>query len=322
MQTLSFEKSGYLFIESLLNPNTGLAASSADEDRTTVYTNAVAAFVLIHEANLTAAERIFDVFQKYYHANRDNFQGFPQSWNSRTGGPDPTSIHWEKDAAFLLLALNYFGLVSSKIRKYRHLVYGLVSWLTTRSKLCELIVAEGVADMYAALTPFAKKRVVRQVIPRLRQCFFSKGQISSSDYEHNLNHIVRGALVFDDASGLAHLHNFARTETWKYDARTEITAYSALVGDSFINLEISAQVLLTWHFLPHKPARKRVELRTELEKLFLPLHDNPQARGLPYFVGNQNLGGAYDRPAMGPTCFLLFNYWRFNPFDPGKVPLI
>jgi hypothetical protein len=195
MATLPFEKSGYLFIESLVNPNTGLVASYEGECYTTTHKNSLAAMAMLHESNRTAAERIFDVFARYYHTQRHGFHGLPKDWEVCAGLPDTTSIHWEGEAAFLLLALNYYREITGGHGKYQDLAAGLTSWLMQRACECEHLVAEGVANTYAAFENLA---------------------------------------------------SFRRSEIWTFDHATEITAYSAYTEEQFINVEVSAQLLLAW----------------------------------------------------------------------------
>ncbi len=318
MPTLSFEKTGYLFIESLLHPATGLAASREGECYTTVYKNALTAMALLHKGNGVAAEKIFEVFRKYYQSYRKHFHGFPRVWDSCTGLPEMTSIHWEGETAFLLLALNYYRQIAGSYGKYQELAQGLVSWLTHRANECEQLLADGVANMYAALAPWIDDPAIRQILNRLYACFFSEGQISSRDYEHVLEHIIRGALVFGDTSGFNYLPKFARSEIWDFEKITEITAYSALVTDPFINVEISAQLLLAAKIWQQECRLNFSHLQTELEKLKVPGRSNPRSVGLPYFVTERGFLQTSTLPIIQPTCYLLFYFWGFNPFAPGS----
>jgi len=318
MESLSFDKAGYLFIESLLHPATGLAASREGECYTTVYKNALAAMALLHEGNHVAAERIFEVFRKYYQTNRDNFQGLPRVWDACTGLPDAKSIHWEGESAFLLLALNYYRQVTGGYGKYQDFVQGLTMWLVQRANTCEQLLADGIANMYAALQPFASDPAIQTCLNRLRACFFAEGKISSRDYEQVLEHIVRGALVFGDTSGFKHIPNFARSETWALNRATEIAAFSAFATDRFINVEISAQLLLAAKIRQPEAQLAFSDLGAELEKLRLPGKANPQSAGLPYFVTERGFERAHALPIIQPTCYLLFYFWGFNPFAPGR----
>jgi hypothetical protein len=318
MKSISFDRAGYSFVESLLDPNTGLAASREGECFTTVYKSSLAAMALIHQGNRVAAERIFEVFRKYHQTQGNNFRGFSQVWNSCTGLPDANSDRWEGDNAFLLLALNYYSQITGGFGNYNDLAQGLVSWLSQRANSCDQIFAEGIANMYAALIPFAHNSTIQSSLFRLRHCFFSKGQTSSVAYEHVLDHNVRGALVFGDTTGFKYLNNFARSETWAFDHSTKIAAYSAFAGESFINLEISAQLLLAWKVSQPDLQHDLSHLRVELEKLRLPGKSDPQSSGLPYFVTDRGFDRAYSLPIIDSTCYLVFYYWGFNPFAPGK----
>jgi len=312
---ISFDGSGYLFIKSRINTNTGLIGDSEDEPLTTVYKNVLAAIALIHEEDVADAERIFKRFNKYYLLNKEDFHGFPQTWNIETGLPDTTSIHWEGDSAFLLLALNYYNQANGNFGDYELLVQGLIKWLSQRVNLCDLIVAEGVAIIYASLLPFSKNNNIQTSLTKLRCCFFSTAKISSKDYEHNLKHIVLGALVFEDTTGFNHLKSYIRTEMQDHGNQFQITAFSAFAGDSIINVEISVQVLLAlklWHIENHL---NTLNLQTGLEKLLLPEKRDFSVSGVSNSMKNHRDKIFYALPAVEPTCYLLFYYWGFNPFQ-------
>jgi len=311
-------KAGYLFIASLLHPATGLAASREGECYTTVYKNALAAMALLHEGNRLAAERIFEPFRKYYQTNRDNFHGLPRVWDACTGLPDTTSIAWEGENAFLLLALNYYRQVTGGYGKFQDFAQGLMRWLAQRANACEQLLADGIANMYAALQPFAGDAAIQKSLNKLCACFFAEGKISSRDYEQVLEHIVRGALVFGDTSGFKHIPNFARSETWAFDQTTAIAAYSAFATDQFINVEISAQLLLAAKIWQAELPLDLPQLQRDLEKLKVPGKSNLQSAGLPYFVTERGFAQAHALPIIQPTCYLLFYFWGFNPFSPGK----
>jgi len=224
--------------------------------------------------------------------------------------------YWEGDNAFLLLALNYYKSTTGSLGEYVILSQALVSWLVERSESCNQIVAEGVANMYAALKPFEDDTQVSNQLVSLKDCFFSIDQPSSVAYEQVLDHTVRGALVFGDETGFGLLENFLRTETWEYDPEVTIHAYSAFSGDDFINIEISSQLLLTvalW-----KNYSKTPGLQEALEKLWLPGNSNASSLGLPYFMTERGFDNAHSIAIIDPTAFMLFYYWEFNPWAVGK----
>ncbi|MDZ7310598.1 MAG: hypothetical protein ONB45_04835 [candidate division KSB1 bacterium] len=318
MENLPFERSGYLFVESLIHPATGLAASREGECATTVYTNALAAMVFLHEGNRPAAEKIFEIFKKYYYTQQRNFHGLPQVWDPCSGLPDTFSVHWEGETAFLLLALNYYRQVTGSYEPYQDLAQGLAVWLAQRANMCEQLVAEGVANMYAALLPFADDPMIEKSTDRLRACFFSKGQISSAEYAHCLEHVVRGALIFGDTTGFRQIPGFARSETWDFDHTTRVSAFSAYKDEQSINVELSAQLLLMARIWQPDLPFDLTSLRGELEKLRLRGKSQPSSIGLPYFVAERGFENACALPIIQPTSYLLFCYWDFNPFAPGK----
>jgi hypothetical protein len=289
------------FIESLIHPTTGLVASRPGECFTTVYKNALAAMVFIHQGNLPAAHRIFDAFDHYRLSLADPFNGFPQSWDPCTGQPADAN-YWEGDNAFLLLALNYHASKSSVSTQYQALTSELIAWLVQRAQLCDGIIAEGTANMYAALLPHDADPAVATALSQLSACF-----VNSVAYPSVLDHTVRGALVFNNENGFDYLPNFARTESWVHNNES-IDAYSAFSGDDFINVEISAQLLLTAVLRE----RRMPGLHDQLEKLWLAGPGGSQ--GLPYFITEVGFDESATKPILDPTAYMLFTHWKFNPW--------
>lgn len=301
---------GHCFVSGLVHPDTGLVSSREDECFTTVYKAALAALTFIHEGDIADSERIFDFFQAKLSFP---FPGFRQAWNACNGQPDQDSDYWEGDNAFLLLALNYYAQSTGSYGRYGSLATALQAWLTSRAASCSSIVAEGTANMYAALEPLDPSWNHWLTLSRLQRCFFA-----SKDYSSVADHIVRGSLVFGDATGFDSLSNFRRTEEWSCDGRT-IQAYSAFASDDFINVEISAQLLLAqqlWQI--GDPSH----VRSELMRLGLQSQQSATCAGFPYFVRHPAAGGFpgdYSLPIVDPTAYLLYDHWRLNPFAPGRL---
>jgi hypothetical protein len=301
-----FEEPAMAFVEGLIVPGTGLVASRPGECFTTVYKNSLAAMAFLHQGNHSAATRIFDHFDAYLENQTPPFKGFTQSWDPCTGLPLDEN-YWEGDNAFLLLALNYYRITSLESDRYSTLILELVAWLSQRSQLCNNIIAEGTANMFAALQPHASNPSVAVALEQLEQCF-------SNDvaYGFVLDHTVRGALVFDRYEGFDYLNNFNLIETWAVTG-APIEAYKAFEPDTFSNIEISAQLLLAAkltdreHLVPG--------LRNELEKLWLYTNGGKEA-GLPYFLQNVGFPQSAELGIIDPTIYLLFVYWNFNPFQP------
>ena len=205
-------------IQQLLHPGTGLAAPSEGEPQTDVHHNALAVFALTHEGLRHAAERILHRFERFLSSRGDAFDGFPQRWYTSTGMPETGAVSWERDAALLLLALDYFDGAN-----FQTLRAGLVDFLCARARQVELIQAEGVAVMYAALLPHARA----PTLAHLRAGFYARDQLCSGDLSGNVLHIALAALVFDDFSGFQHLPRLRRLETWAYDEETQVSLYGS-----------------------------------------------------------------------------------------------
>ena len=234
----------YNYIKSLINENTGLVRSADyDNNFTTVYKNALAAMVFIHENDVNLAEGIFDFFKSKY--DKNSFKGFNQFWNPETGKETEIN-YWEGDNAFLLLALNYYNEVGGSFGNYEDMVEGLVQWLSERAD--DDIIAEGLANIYTALKPFEKSvSGIDTVLLKLKAGFNDK-----KDYQTVLDHIERGVLCFSDISGFDYIDGFKRAEIWEYN-NTEVNALAAFSSDNFINVEITAQILLAWKIWKFMP---------------------------------------------------------------------
>lgn len=303
-----YEQPAMRFVESLVVPATGLVASRPNECFTTVYKNSLAAMAFLHQGNHAAAIRIFDYFSTFLSNQPGPFRGFPQSWDPCTGQPLDDN-YWEGDNAFLLLALNYFRITSSSPERYMNLTMELVAWLSLRGNNCSSIVAEGTANMYAALKPFEANPSVASALVNLKQCF--QADVA---YDLVLDHTVRGFLVFGKSDGFEQLSQFALTESWIVTGEP-IDAYKAFASDTFANVEISAQLLLAARLSGHE--YQAAGLRVELEKLWIYTASGKEA-GLPYFLRQVGFPQSAELGIVDPTIYLLFVYWQFNPFMPTK----
>lgn len=301
----------YDYITSLIDENTGLVRSADyDKNFTTVYKNALAAMVFIHENDLKLAEGIFDFFKSKY--DKNCFRGFNKSWDPETGN-EIGEDYWEGDNAFLLLALNYYKEITGSFGCYHEMVEGLREWLSGRAD--EDIIAEGCANMYAALKPFENSVPgIDSVLLKLKNCFYNK-----KDYANVLDHIERGALCFSDISGFDYIDGFRRSEIWKYDG-TEVNALAAFSGENFINVEISAQILLAWKIWESDLSIDLWYLERELNKLWLLSESAPIiiVYGLPYYLDERGWPRSWDESIIDPPCYMLFYYWGFNPMAPGR----
>lgn len=307
------ETAAYDYVKDLINPATGLVQSTEyDNQFTTIYKNALAAMVFIHNNEISLAEGIFDFFNSKFDA--EDFAGFNKNWNAETG-EELAEDFWVGDNAFLLLSLNYYNKVNDSYGKYEAMKEGLIQWLVDKSD--EDIIAEGLANMYAALKPFELTHSgMDTVLSSLSEEFDIK-----KDYQNVLDHIERGALCFDDLSGFEFIDNFARTENWLYNEK-EISLLSAFSSETFVNVEITAQILLAWKLKKTSLSVDFSYLESELDKIWLLGFKSPEhvTFGLPYFLSSDETGApgygwpyCYDAPIIDPVCYMLFYYWEFNP---------
>lgn len=318
------QKAAYGFIKGLISQDKGLVRSADyDGNFTTIYKNALAALAFIHEGDLGLAEGIFNFFNSKYienSYNKDTFPGFNKSWDTKTGNEREPIDHWVGDNAFLLLALNYYKQVTGGFGNYKEMVEGLITWLSKKAEEdTPPITAEGLANMYAALKPFENSvpGIDAALLNHLENRFDER-----KNYQNVLDHIERGALVFSDMSGFSSIDGFKKIKTWRYNDE-EIHALAAFSSENFINIEISAQILLAWKIWKSDLLIDLSYLETELNKLWLfgPNALEPVTQGLPYLVSdppNQSWLGDSDEPMIDPACYMLFYYWNFNPMAPGQ----
>ena len=137
------------------------------------------------------------------------------------------------------------------------------------------------------------------------------------NYPNVADHAARGALVFGDTTGFGYLDNFKRTETWCCSGDS-LTAYAAFNSESFINMEISAQLLTAWELWKENITVDLASLRSELDKLRLQSAQDSSCSGLPYYVGQHEFDEACSLPILDSTAWRLFAYWKFNPFAPSQ----
>lgn len=297
----------YDYIKSLINTSTGLVnGADYDDNFTTVYKNALAAMAFIHENDTALAEGIFNFFKSVLDTTND-FNGFNKNWDPATGN-ELAKDYWEGDNAFLLLALNYYNKVTGSFGDYKTMVDSIVKWLPERVDSVE--IAEGFANMFAALKPFEDSvHGMDDILDTLESKFYE-----TVDFQEVLDHTERAALCFSDDSGFTYIDTFKRTETWKYND-TVINALAAFSGEEFINVEISAQMLLAWEIRKLYLTTDLSYLEDELEKLWLLSESAPEiiAYGLPYYLDERGWPSSWDESIIDPPCYMLFYYWHFNP---------
>jgi len=295
-------------LRGLIVPETGLVRSREIECWTTIYKNALAAMVFLLEGYDSTAETIF----RFFDSKRETpFTGFVKDWNPCTGNPLGDN-QWVGDNAFLLLALNLYAHENNgSYGAYEELRDALRVWLSSRVPYCHSFgaVAEGSANMYAALAPFGNAALLQELV----ECF-----ASDVDYGFVLDHTTRGALVFGYTRGFRYLDAFARSETWECTPQEEINAYAAFSDEEHINVEVSAQLLLAWQLWQDHVAVDLASLASELEALRVTAADYPGCAGLPFSVRCKGFRDDYALPIVDATAFLYFAQRGFNPFAPGR----
>lgn len=309
----SIEDKVVAFLKSSINPNTGMVESleGGSNDFTTIYKNALAAMVFIHEGDMNSATGIFDFFKSVYDADPNNFQGFIKDWDAGTGQP-VSANYWSGDNAFLLMALNYYNQANNGLGVYADMSDALVEWLTEEGNNCGSLIGEGAADIYAALAPFEGDEDIDMALIKLKARFYD-----DVAYDFVLDHTTRGSLVFGDIDGFNYVDDyFARTDVWSYDNTTTVSAYSAFSTENFINLEISAQLLNAWGVWQSDVSVDLSGLEKELEKAWLNGTTDPNSCGLPYYLISGNPDD-YGLPIIDSTSFMYY-YWNFNPYAPGE----
>lgn len=301
----------------------GLFSDGLDNgDWTSVYKNSLVAIAFILEGEADVAQGIFDFFATRYDV--ESFTGFSQGWVLEEGAWAEDSKHeaWIGDNAFLLIALSYYAQATGDTETYRDMTEGLAVWIASQAG--EDIIAEGLANMYAALKPLeATLPQVPEALPTIRQSFCEK-----KAYDNTLDNIERAALVFSDLDGFAFLNeDFRITETWDMTGMP-MTALKGFATDDFANIEITAQILLAKKIWGDAIAFDPSELEQEMDRLWIAEGDISASidAGLPYSLtfipegeANEHFwDGASTKPVIDPTCYALFAMRGFNPMAPGK----
>jgi hypothetical protein len=305
------------FIESLV-ARSGLVQSRPNDNFTTAWKNALAAMVFLHEDNVLAARGILDVFSGFAQAQGAAFHGVPQGWDAEAAVPvaqgdqPDANYYWVGDGGGLLRAVQYYGVSTGDHQRYESLELALKAWLAARADECATIVAEGNANMYAALSAYAADSAIAPRLVKLRQCFYDDVQ-----FDNVGDHTVRAALVFGDPSGFSHIGGLERIETWCVDGKTTVRAFAAFAGEAYVNLDISAELLLTWKLWKQQSARDLGFLEREIIQIELRGGSDSAARGLPYLVTAHQFPGACSAPIVDTTAFMLFALWEWNPFSIG-----
>ena len=91
--------------------------------------------------------------------------------------------------------------------------------------------------------------------------------------------------------------------------------FAAFSGESYVNLDISTELLLAWKLWKRQSARDLGFLEEEVARLELRGGPDPDARGLPYLVTPHQFTGACTTPIVDTTAFMLFALWGWNPFS-------
>ncbi len=308
--------SGYVrFVESLIVPR-GLVPGRPNDDFTTAWKNALATMVFLHQGDFAAARGVLDVFSRYQAAQGAGFRGVPQGWDAARAVPvaqgtqPDENYYWVGDGGGLLRAVQYYRLATGDAERYAVLENALKGWLAARADQCDSIVAEGNANMYAALSAYAGDTAIAPRLEKLRQCFYDGVQFANVG-----DHTVRAALVFGDPSGFSQIGGLERSETWCADGKTTVRGYAAFSGEPYINLDITAELLMAWRLWRRQSAADLGYLEREIAQLELGIAADTGARGLPYLVTPHQFPGACSTPILDTTAFMLFAVWGWNPFS-------
>jgi hypothetical protein len=303
------------FIESLVAPS-GLVRTRPNDNFTTAWKNALAAMVFLHEGNAVAAHGILDVFSAFQQAQGASFRGVPQGWDAESATPvaqgdqPDGNYYWVGDGGGLLRAVQYYGVSTGDHQRYESLENALKAWLAKRADECATIVAEGNANMYAALSAYANDTAIAPRLVKLRQCFYAAVQ-----FDNIGDHTVRAALVFGDPSGFSHIRGLERFETWCVDGKTTVHGFAAFSGEAYVNLDVSAELLLTWKLWKRQSSRDLAFLEPGIIQMELGGASDSDARGLPYLVTQHQFTRACSTPIVDTTAFMLFALWAWNPFS-------
>ncbi len=301
------------FVKSLISPETHLCWMDENNASGSVRSNALATMVLVHEHEISLAEQIFRVFNRYYHNTHNRFDGFPHEWNARTGLPERSSIVWDEDTAILFLALNYYQQKRGHLTPYTAMANEMISALIKKAAGCDLLPADVIASLYAALSHCPDRPGITTYLQRLRDCFFSHDRICSADFSQALNHFIRGVKVFGITSGCKYIRHFMKHIPQGGDI-LGTRGVSNFIDDDFIDIALTVETMSIANMLRVPDAELTTVMTRDIGKWWLPGRQSHTA-GLPARIDRTTTELV---PALEPTCHWLFYRWNFNYLAPCR----
>ncbi len=316
----------------------GLIESSENSNFVSLYDNALAAILFIHEGKISQAEKILDYFNTNVESELLNGSG--GFYQFRNGNGDNGNRTWIGDNAWLLIAINqYFHTTGND--KYHVMAAELTKWLRSLqdddgglwggfneggSQIPK--VTEGIITVFNAVPGYDDfHRNILKFLKTQRWASESSSLLAwpeNPSYTYALDLHALGYMIFENfpENTLQDSKRYLNTQSLTITGQ-EITGYCFDEDKDVIWLEGTAQMAVAFNSGGMKNAAK--SLLTELEKTFINSATLTESIGLPY---SSNHGTSYGSdflwdhaditPALSSTIWYLFAKTEFNPLALGS----
>ncbi|MEM6378924.1 MAG: hypothetical protein AAF705_11960 [Bacteroidota bacterium] len=318
-------------------PN-GLLESVEGGNIVSLYDNALAALVFMLNEDYPKAEKIFDFFNaNIFHELKSGAGGFSQ-FRDRNGIPN--QHRWMGDNAWLLIALQNYKVRTGK-STYDNLAQEIADWLQSLQDtdgglfagygaddaLLDYKVTEGNIDAFNAIDGFTDfHQQILNYLKRRRWNTQDKNLVSwpsNPPYLYALDLHSWSYLIFEDypISALTNADRFLNNQM-AFNGSV-IKGYCFDEDKDVVWLEGTGQMALAFGRARMETAK--VFYLTEMEKIWIPSANYPNAGGFPYA---SNLGtsygaddlwtGANTKICISSGAWYLFAKRDFNPFEVGR----
>lgn len=306
---------------------TGLVGNQEDDDFSGLYANALAALCYTHEGDFDGARKLFEHFNRQY---SQDFAGFPQFWNARTGQAFADSDRWIGDNAWLLIALNHYRRMTDDAR-FDDLRAGIARWLLSLQDADGGVLSgfnkagpmthkstEGNLDCYAALTdhPEARARVLDWLKTKMWVAGEQRLRMGSSVDESPLDATSWGIAAL--GSGWTNLlpyaeQHFVRADVCAANGKS-VTGFADFLGKQRIWFEGTGQMVVAYNVAGQ--FEKADRYLHEMESVMLRSAQFPETLGLPCMSSDPPWKTGAEKIFVPSQAWYLFGKWRFNPMAP------
>lgn len=326
----------YAWIRQQQRPS-GLFANQQEDTFSGLYVDALAAFCLVHQGEVAAAEKLFDHLDawrkdKAHWGDELSKQGFPQAWNADTGEADLASDRWVGDNAWLLLALEYHRKKTGSDR-YAGMRDAVADWLVAlqdpadggiwagfnRNGAMKHKSTEGNLDCYAALTmrPEARAGVHRWLTEKMwvpTENRFRTG--STSDYTAlDCVSWAVAALGADYAKILEYAEkHYVRSAPMDALPGKTAEGFGDLPGKDRVWFEGTGEMIVAYRVAGRDADAER--WIAAMDAVAVPAQT--VGHGWPCSSNDPAWRGASTHPFIASGAWYLMGVWKLNPMNPAS----